>query len=234
MAEGMESRPPDNRHGDLGRMRDGMTEEEGKDFEEFHKSLGLVSSFTKQMVKLAIEQLRPEFDRMAIIAAERAVDSKMLKVKEIQDELNKKEKELQQLKMEKRLIHSRLEKEKQQNQKSQQAMGTLEQKDKDIRKLEGDIIALRSKLRKRSEEAKREREKAAFEEGKRLELESVLQNDIDKLKKELDKVKGQFGQLRSAKNVGDEETKKLRERERALIEEIEDLKSQQSPRKRKR
>lgn len=67
-----------------------------------------------------------------------------------------------------------------------------------------------------------------------MELETVLQNDIDRLKKELDKVKGQFGQLRAAKNVGDEETKKLREREKALLEEIEELRSQQSPRKRKR
>ena len=39
-----------------------------------------MGSFTKQMVKLAIDQLRPEFERMAGRAAERAVDSKMMKV----------------------------------------------------------------------------------------------------------------------------------------------------------
>ena len=39
-----------------------------------------MGSFTKQMVKLAIDQLRPEFERMAGRAAEKAVDSKMLKV----------------------------------------------------------------------------------------------------------------------------------------------------------
>ena len=32
------------------------------------------------MVKLAIDQLRPEFERMAGRAAEKAVDSKMMKV----------------------------------------------------------------------------------------------------------------------------------------------------------
>ena len=40
----------------------------------------IVGSFTKQMVKLAIDQLRPEFERMAGRAAEKAVDSKMMKV----------------------------------------------------------------------------------------------------------------------------------------------------------
>ena len=40
----------------------------------------IVGSFTKQMVKLAIDQLRPEFERMAGRAAEKAVDSKMVKV----------------------------------------------------------------------------------------------------------------------------------------------------------
>ena len=43
----------------------------------------MVGSFTKQMVKLAIDQLRPEFEKMAGRAAERAVDSKMLKVRKI-------------------------------------------------------------------------------------------------------------------------------------------------------
>ena len=40
----------------------------------------MVSSFTKQMVKLAIDQLRPEFERMAGRAAEKALDSKLKKV----------------------------------------------------------------------------------------------------------------------------------------------------------
>ena len=40
----------------------------------------LVSTFTKQMVQLAITQLRPEFERMAGRAAEKAIDSKMGKV----------------------------------------------------------------------------------------------------------------------------------------------------------
>ncbi|KAH3774430.1 histone-lysine N-methyltransferase, H3 lysine-79 specific-like [Dreissena polymorpha] len=212
---------------------DEMTEEDAKEFAEFHKSLGLVSTFTKQMVKLAIEQLRPEFEKMATKAAERAVDSEMMKVKEIQDELNQKEKELHQLKYEKKMILTKLEKEKQQNMKSQQALANVEQKEKEIRKLECDISALKLKLRKRAEELKREREKASYEESKRLELESSLQNDIDKLRKELDKVKGHLGQLRSAKNIGDEETKKLREREKQLLEEIEEMKTSVSPRKRK-
>ena len=42
----------------------------------------IVGSFTKQMVKLAIDQLRPEFERMAGRAAEKAVDSKMMKVRQ--------------------------------------------------------------------------------------------------------------------------------------------------------
>jgi hypothetical protein len=41
-------------------------------------------------------------------------------VKEIQDELNRKEKELHQLRLEKKIIQSKLDKEKQQNVKSQQ------------------------------------------------------------------------------------------------------------------
>ncbi|XP_060599963.1 centrosomal protein of 83 kDa-like [Ruditapes philippinarum] len=213
--------------------RHGLTEEEDKEFEEFHKSLGLVSSFTKQMVKLAIDQLRPEFERMAGRAAERALDSKMMKVKEIQDELNRKEKELHQLRLEKKIIQSKLDKEKQQNVKSQQAMGSMEQKEKEIRKLEAEIHSMKTKLRKKADELKRERDRATIEESKRLELESSLQSNIDKLRKELDKVKGQLGQIRSAKNVGDEETKKLRERERQLLEEIEELKSQSTPRKRR-
>ncbi|KAL4234473.1 hypothetical protein ACF0H5_006119 [Mactra antiquata] len=210
-----------------------LTEEEGVEFEEFHKSLGTVGNFTKQMVRLAIDQLRPEFERMAGRAAERALDSKMMKVKEIQDELNLKEKELHQLRLEKKIIQSRLEKEKHQNAKSQQAMGNMEQKEKEIRRLEADIHSLKTKLRKTNDELKRERERASMEESKRLEVESALQNDVNKLKKELDKVKGHLGQIRSAKNVGDEETKKLRERERQLLEEIEDLRSQVTPRKRK-
>lgn len=109
----------------------------------------------------------------------------------------------------------------------------MEQKDKEIRKLEADIHSLKTKLRKKSDESKRERDRATTEETKRVELESALQNDIERLRKELDKVKGHLGQIRSAKNVGDEETKKLRERERQLLDEIEDLKTQSTPRKRK-
>lgn len=116
---------------------------------------------------------------------------------------------------------------------SLQALSNLEQREKEIRKLEADINALKFKLRKKSEELKRERDKATSEENKRLELESALQSEVDKLRKDLDRVKGQLGQTRSAKNVGDEEMRKLRDRERQLLDEIDDLRSQQSPRRKK-
>ena len=115
-----------------------------------------------------------------------------------------------------------------------QTAGVIEQKEREIKRLESDISGLRSKLRKKADEAKKERERASAEEIRRLELESSLQTEIDRLRKELDKVKGHLGQLRSAKNVGDEETRKLRERERQLMDEIVDLKSQQNSSRRRK
>jgi len=64
----------------------------------------IVGSFTKQMVKLAIDQLKPEFERMAERAADRAMESKSNKVKEMQDELNKRERDLRQMKLEKKIL----------------------------------------------------------------------------------------------------------------------------------
>ena len=52
------------------------------------------------MVKLAIDQLRPEFEKMAGRAAERAVDSKMLKVRKIR----RKKKELDTVRRETKII----------------------------------------------------------------------------------------------------------------------------------
>ena len=93
---------------------------------------------------------------------------------------------------------------------------------------------MKGKLRKKADELKKERERATVEENKRLELESSLQTEIDRLRKELDKVKGHLGQIRSAKNIGDEETRKLRERERQLNDEIDQLKSQQNNSRRRK
>ncbi|KAL3860709.1 hypothetical protein ACJMK2_010795 [Sinanodonta woodiana] len=204
-----------------------LTPEEGREFEEFRKSMGIVGNFTKQMVKLAIDQLRPEFEKMAGTAAERALESKMAKVKELQDDLNQKEKDLQQLKMEKKILQAKFEKEKANNAKAQQSAGSLDQKDKEIKRLESDIASMKGKLRKKAGELKKERERASIEEQKRIDVQTNLQSEIDRLKKELDKVKGNLGQLRSAKNVSDEETKKLRDRERLLTLEIDGLKQQQ-------
>ena len=115
-----------------------------------------------------------------------------------------------------------------------QTAGVIEQKEREIKRLESDISGLKSKLRKKADEAKKERERASAEEIKRLELESSLQTEIDRLRKDLDKVKGHLGQVRSAKNVGDEETRKLRDRERQLMDEIDALKSQQNSSRRRK
>ena len=112
--------------------------------------------------------------------------------------------------------------------------GVIEQKEREIKLLESDISGLKGKLRKKADELKKERERATIEENKRLELESSLQTEIDRLRTELDKVKGHLGQIRSAKNVGDEETRKLRERERQLNDEIDQLKSQQNSSRRRK
>ncbi|XP_033746524.1 stress response protein NST1-like [Pecten maximus] len=206
-----------------------LSEEENKDFQDFRKSLGIVGSFTKQMVKLAIDQLKPEFERMAEQAADRAMDSKSTKVKELQDELNGRERDLKQMKLEKKILQAKLEKEM----CNRDIADVVDSKEKDIKKMEVEIGSLKSKLKRKADELKKERERATDEETRRMEIQTSLQSEIDRLKKDLDKVKGHLGQIRSAKNVGNEETRKLRERERQLIEEIEDLKKQQPKLRRK-
>lgn len=104
----------------------------------------------------------------------------------------------------------------------------VDNKEKEIKKLEADIGGLRGKLRRKAEELKKEKDRATEEEQRRVEIETKFQTEIEKLKRELDRVKGQLGQIRSAKNVGDEETRKLRDRERELLQELEDIKKQQS------
>jgi gamma-glutamyl:cysteine ligase YbdK (ATP-grasp superfamily) len=61
------------------------------------------------MVKMAIEQLKPEFEKMAVKAAEQAFENKMTKVRELNEELNKKERELKQLRLEKKILQAKLE-----------------------------------------------------------------------------------------------------------------------------
>lgn len=189
----------------------------------------IVGSFTKRMVRLAIEQLRPEFERMAGAAAEKALESKLHQVKDLQNELNTKERELKQLKLEKKILQAKLEKEK----INKDVAEMVDAKERNIKRLETDIACLQGKLRRKAEELKKEKDRATSEETKRVELETALSTEIDRLKKELDRVKGHLGQLRSAKNVGDEETKKLRDRERLLLDEIEDLRRQQPKLRRK-
>ncbi|OWF42327.1 putative golgin subfamily A member 6-like protein 3 [Mizuhopecten yessoensis] len=206
-----------------------LSEEENKDFQDFRKSLGIVGSFTKQMVKLAIDQLKPEFERMAEQAADRAMDSKSAKVKELQDELNRRERDVKQMKLEKKILQAKLEKEL----GNRDIIEVVDTKEKDIKRMEVEINSLKSKLKRKADELKKEREKSTDGENTRMEIQKTLQSEIDRLKKDLDKVKGLLGQIRSAKNVGDEETRKLRERERQLHEEIEDLRKQQPKLRRK-
>ncbi|XP_022298800.1 uncharacterized protein LOC111107748 isoform X2 [Crassostrea virginica] len=201
-----------------------LSQEEGREFQEFRMSMGIVGSFTKQMVKLAVEQLKPEFEKMALEAAGKALDNKMVTIKEMQNELNRKEQELKRLQLEKKLLQARFEKEK----INRDLASIVDNKEKEIKKLETDIGSLRGKLRKKAEELKKEKDRATEEEQRRVEIETKFQTEIDKLKRELDRVKGQLGQIRSAKNVGDEETRKLRDRERELLQELEDIKKQQS------
>ena len=178
---------------------------------------------------MAIEQLKPEFEKMAVKAAEQAFENKMTKVRELNEELNKKERELKQLRLEKKILQAKLDKER----VVKSRPDSVETKDKEIKKMEAEIGNLKMKLRKTNDDLKHERDRLSEEEKKRLELESTLQADVDRLKKELDRVKGQLGQLRSAKNVGDDETRKLRERERQLLDEME-LIRKQHPRLHKR
>ncbi|XP_048742761.1 golgin subfamily A member 6-like protein 7 isoform X2 [Ostrea edulis] len=201
-----------------------LSQEEGQEFQEFRRSMGIVGSFTKQMVKLAVEQLKPEFERMALEAAGKALENKMVTIKEMQNELNRKEQELKRLQLEKKLLQAKFEKEK----INRDLAAIVDNKEKEIRKLEADIGGLRGRLRKKAEELKKEKDRATEEESRRVEIETKFQTEIEKLKKELDRVKGQLGQIRSAKNVGDEETRKLRDRERELLQELEDIKKQQS------
>lgn len=184
----------------------------------------IVGSFTKQMVKLAVEQLKPEFERMALEAAGKALENKMVTIKEMQNELNRKEQELKRLQLEKKLLQAKFEKEK----INRDLASIVDNKEKEIKKLEADIGGLRGKLRRKAEELKKEKDRATEEEQRRVEIETKFQTEIEKLKRELDRVKGQLGQIRSAKNVGDEETRKLRDRERELLQELEDIKKQQS------
>ncbi|VDI78974.1 uncharacterized protein LOC143053230 isoform X1 [Mytilus galloprovincialis] len=206
-----------------------MTEEEGKEFQEFRRSIGIVGTFTKQMVKMAIAQLKPEFENMAVKAAEQAFDNKMTKVRELNEELNKRERELKQLRLEKKILQAKLDKER----VVKSRPDSVETKEKELKRMEADISNLKMKLRKTTDDLKHERDRLSEEEKKRLELESTLQADVERLRKELDRVKGQLGQLRSAKNVGDDETRKLRERERQLLDEMEMIRKQQ-PRLHKR
>ncbi|CAC5412967.1 unnamed protein product [Mytilus coruscus] len=206
-----------------------MTEEEGKEFQEFRRSIGIVGTFTKQMVKMAIEQLKPEFEKMAVKAAEQAFENKMTKVRELQEELNKRERELKQLRLEKKILQAKLDKER----VVKSRPDSVETKEKELKRMEADISNLKMKLRKTTDDLKHEKDRLCEEEKKRLELESTLQADVERLRKELDRVKGQLGQLRSAKNVGDDETRKLRERERQLLDEMEMIRKQQ-PRLHKR
>ena len=180
------------------------------------------------MVKLAVDQLKPEFERMAIEAAGKALDGKMVTIEKMQQDLKNKEHELKKLHVEKRLLQAKFEKEK----INRDLASIVDTKERDIRKLEADIGNLRGKLRKTHEELKKERERASTEEQKRVEIEGKFTSETDRLKKELDRVKGQLGQIRSAKNVGDEETRKLRDREKELIHEMEDLKRQHALRRR--
>lgn len=184
----------------------------------------VVGSFTKQMVKLAIDQLKPEFERMAERAADRVIDSRGNASRDLQDVLNRKEQELKKVRLEKKILQVKLEKEM--SNKDNHSTNT---DSKDMKRLEVDITSLKSKLRTKTTDLKKERERAYNEEEKRIEIQTTLQAEIDKLKKDLDKIKGNLGQLRSAKNVGDEETKKLRDREKHLMEEIDDLRRQQQP-----
>ncbi|XP_061179238.1 golgin subfamily A member 6-like protein 22 [Saccostrea echinata] len=207
-----------------------LSQEEGREFQEFRRSMGsgftdrIVGSFTKQMVKLAVEQLKPEFERMAIEAAGKALENKMVTIKEMQNELNRKEQELKRLQLEKKLLQAKFEKEK----VNRDLASIVDHKEKEIKKLEADIGGLRGKLRKKAEELRKEKDRATEEEQRRVEIETKFNTEIDKLKRELDRVKGQLGQIRSAKNVGDEETRKLRDRERELLQELEDVKKQHS------
>ncbi|KAK3103885.1 hypothetical protein FSP39_022634 [Pinctada imbricata] len=205
-----------------------LSDEEGRDFQEFRRSLGIVGSFTKQMVKLAVDQLKPEFERMALEAAGKALDSKMITIEKMQQDLNRKEQELKRLNVEKRLLQAKFEKEK----INRDLSSIVDSKEKDIRKLEAEIGGLRGRLRKTHEELKKERERAVTEEQKRVEIENKFTSETDRLKKELDRVKGLLGQIRSAKNVGDEETRKLRDREKELVHEMEELKKQYALRRR--
>lgn len=189
----------------------------------------IVGSFTKQMVRLAIDQLKPEFERMAEQAADRAMDTKSSKVKELQDELNRRERDVKQMRLEKKILQAKLEKEL----GSRDIIETVDNKEKDIKRLEVEINSLKSKLKRKADELKKERERATEEEYLRMEVQSSLTSEIERLRKELDKVKGHLGQTRSAKNVGNEETRKLREREKQLIEEIEGLRKQQPRLRRK-
>ena len=90
--------------------------------------------------------------------------------------------------------------------------------------LEDDISRLKGTIKLKEYELKKEKDRATAEEKKRIELEQRHKTEMDNLMKKYDDVKSQLGRKRASKNVCDKEIQKLRDNERVLKKEIEDLK----------
>lgn len=184
--------------------------------DQLSQIMGMFTDISKDMLKSAIEKLRPEFQQMADQAVTRAVELRDKRVQELKDELSSKEKDLKQCILEKKKL----------KEDGQKNADVIEQKDREIKKLEREIEGVKLKLKRRESDLKKEQARSSEEEAKRVEIEKTLKEEIGKLRKELDNAKAQRGVMKAVKNLGELEIKKLKEREKELLDQLEQLKSQ--------
>lgn len=181
---------------------------------QMHHIMGKFKDISKDMLKSAIDQLRPEFEQIAEKAVVKAVELRDKKVQELEDKLNCKEKQLKQLQLEKQKLTAN----------EQQNASIIKQKDMEIKCLQKEIEDVKLELKRRQNELRKEKARVTEEEGKRLELEKHLNEEIAQLQKKLNKAVARGAMMKAANNIGEGEIKRLRERVKELQAELDRLK----------
>ena len=165
--------------------------------------------FGKEMMKLAVDQLRDEFKQMAIEGGRQGAQMILNgeDMAELQQELENKERKFLKLKMEKKKLENDLYSQKEMNEELEMLVA---QRERQIRLLENEVKNINKIMNKQKTELEKE------QASRKIKEEELLSN-IKDLKGKCNRLKAQLQMKISAGNVSKTEIQKLR----AQIAELE-------------
>lgn len=179
-----------------------------------------IGQFGKEMMNLAVDQLRDEFKQIAIEGGRQGAQMILNgeDMAELQQELENKERKLLKLRMEKKKLENDLYSQKEKNEELELLVS---QKERQIQIMENKVKDINKIINKQKKDLQKE-------QASRKMKEDELLSDIKDLKGKHDKLKSQLQMKQSAANVKKTEMPKLREKIAELEGKLKERKDKKS------